>query len=323
MIGAICVTVAVALLVPAGGRVFVELRLVDAGVVIVMFLGSLKIELARFRAAARRAHLIGLSLVSVFAVAPLVALGLAGAFGLDSDADRVAVLVCAAQASTLATAIVLTEVAGGDVALAILITVVNNTATALVTPAVFHLLCDAAVEVHYGPMALEMALKVVAPVVVGQVARRWLAARAHRHRRALSIASQLVILTYIYTGVASTVARAGAHPGALLVRVLALAATLHASLLLINALVARIASRRAEERAAFVLCSSQKTLPAAILVWKSHFASLAAGPLVAVAYHMLQLVVDSLLAPGFRRLPLVRDPRGAAGSDQHERKRRR
>jgi hypothetical protein len=75
----------------------------------------------------------------------------------------------------------------------------------------------------------------------------------------------------------------------------------------VTAAAARLATRDPGRRTAFVLCSSQKTLPAALLIWNSHFPSLVLGPLVAVAHHVLQLVADSLLAPDFLRLPLVRN----------------
>ncbi|HUT76941.1 MAG TPA: bile acid:sodium symporter [Polyangia bacterium] len=320
---AIAAVVAVALLAPRGAGTILRWHVIDGGVVVVMFLGSLKLDAARFREAARQVRLVALSLVSVFTLAPLAALGLAWAFGLDGDGDRIAVLICAAQASTLATAIVLTEVAGGDVALAILITVVNNVATVAVTPLIFFVLGDTRVEVDHLAMAGEMALKILAPVLLAQLCRHWLAGFARRNGRRLSVFSQLVILIYIYTGVASSAERL-ADAGSLLVRVLALAAALHLLLLLANALIARSVTPSVGARTAFVLCSSQKTLPAAILVWKSHFPQLAAGPLVAVAYHMLQLVADSILAPGFRRLPLirgrsVRDDEPPPGAGPHHR----
>lgn len=305
---AVAAVVTVALLAPGGAGTIIRWHVIDAGVVVVMFLGSLKLDAARFREASRQVRLVGLSLVVVFALAPLFALGLAWALGLDGDGDRIAVLICAAQASTLATAIVLTEVAGGDVALAILITVVTNVATVALTPLLFRVLGESRIEVDHLAMAGEMALKLLAPVLLAQLARRWLAGFARRNGRRLSVFSQLVILVYIYTGVASSAGRL-AEAGAVLARVLALAASLHLLLLISSALLARAAARDPGVRAAFVLCSSQKTLPAAILVWKSHFPQLAAGPLVAVAYHMLQLVADSILAPGFRRLPLIRSGR--------------
>jgi sodium/bile acid cotransporter 7 len=304
--GAIVATVVVAVLLPGPARALPGTYAIDIGVVVIMFLGSLKLEPRRFKEAAARSHLVLLSLVAVFAISPVVSLGLGSLTGFDSQGDLLSVLICSAQASTLTTAIVLTEVAGGDVALAMVITVVNNIATVGLTPLVFRLLGGAEVDVDYPAMILGLALKIVAPVLAGQLARLWLREWAARHKRKLSVASQLIILMYIYAGVGAAMERLSETGPGLLGRVIGLATLLHAVMLVLSALIARVATRNPGSRAAFVFCSSQKTLPVAIMIWKSHFPLLMIGPLVAVAHHMLQLIADSVMAPGFLKLPLVR-----------------
>lgn len=302
--GAIGVTVLLGSLVPGPAARIPGLHIIDAGVVVINFLGSLKLAPARFLAALGRWRFIALSLLSVFGIAPLAALGLGLPLGFTSGPDRLAILICAAQAQTLATAIVLTEVAGGDVALAMVLTLTNNLAAVVLTPLVFWVLGGAAIEVDFGRMIGEIALKIALPVALGQVARLRLKGFAERNRRALSVTAQLIILVYIYTGVGMGSERLAG--GWLIARVAALAVSLHLFLLLANALVARVSGRDPGVRTAFVLCSSQKTLPVALLIWQSYFPSLPLGPVVAVAYHLTQLLLDSILAPGFRALPLIR-----------------
>jgi solute carrier family 10 (sodium/bile acid cotransporter), member 7 len=293
-------------LLPRAALALPGLHLTDAGVVLVVFLGSLKLGADRFRQAWRRIDLVVLSLASAFTLAPLASLALARPLGLGSPEDSLAVLVCTANGSTLATAVVLTEVAGGDAALAMVITVMNTLLSVVLTPLVFLVLGGAVVDIDAPAMVADMACKIVLPLLAAQAARRWLAAWAALHARRLSIASQLVILTYIWTGGAAGLAAMAGRGGMLLARVAALVLLLHAGLLVVNALVARIAARDPGQRVAFVLCSSQKTLPVAMMLWKGYFPSLPLGPLVAVAYHVTQLVVDSILAPVARALPLVR-----------------
>jgi len=304
--GAIVVTVVAAFLFPGPARALPETLAIDIGVVVIMFLGSLKLEPKRFKEAVTRGHLVLFSLVAVFAVSPVVSLGLGSLIGFGSHDDQLAVLICSAQASTLTSAIVLTEVAGGDVALAMVITVVNNIATVVLTPLVFLLLGGAEVDVDYPAMILGLTLKILVPVVAGQIVRLWIKEWAARHKRKLSVTSQLIILMYIYAGVGAAMERLSETGPVLLGRVIGLAAALHVAMLLLSALVARVATRNPGSRVAFVLCSSQKTLPVAIMIWKGYFPLLAIGPLVAVAHHMLQLVVDSVMAPGFMKLPLIR-----------------
>ncbi len=303
---AIGATVVIAWAAPGPASYLTELHLLDIGVVLIMFLGSLKLTPSRFKAAALRPHLIGLAVVATFVLAPLVSLGMAYLFGFDDGQGRIAVLISTAQASTLATAIVLTEVAGGDVALAMVITVVNNFATVVLTPLVFRFLGHTSIEVDYTDMGLEIALKIVLPVIVAQIVRPWLTDFTKRHSRKMSVTSQLVILMYIYAGVSAGLERLTTQ-GTVLPQIIAMVVALHFTLLLMNAVISRLTMRTAGERTAYILCASQKTLPAAILIWKSYFPGLPLGPIVAVAYHLVQLVVDSVLAPGFKRLPIIKD----------------
>ncbi len=306
---AIAATVVAAWMWPAAGRALPGFHVIDIGVAVVMFLGALKLAPDKFLHAARSPGLLVVAALMTFVTAPLVSLGLAHGFGLSGPEERLAVLICSAQASTLATAIVLTEVAGGDVALAMVITMVNNLLSIVATPVLFSLLGGADVELDSLAMARELALKVGAPVVVGQIARVWLAPFARKHGKKMSIASQLIILTYIFAGVGSALERLGGLR-AVVLTVLGFAVVFHLVQLLLSALAARVATADPKKRVAIVMCSAQKTLPAAILIWKSQFLALPLGPLVAVGYHLVQLVLDSVLAPGLLARPLVRSSNG-------------
>jgi sodium/bile acid cotransporter 7 len=303
---AIAFTVLLAWLFPKPALALPRFYVLDIGVVVIMFLGSLKLAPSRFREAVSRPDMILVAVGSVFFLAPFLSIFLASAVGFDSGQDKIAVLICSAQASTLATGIVLTEIAGGAVALAMVITVVNNIATVFLTPLAFRLFGDTSVEVDHVAMGTEIALKIVLPVLVAQLFRPWLAKWAVRRSRGISITSQLIILIYIYAGVAAGLERATGQIS-VLPKVLALVVLLHFGLMIFNAIVSKLLMKNPGQRTAFVLCASQKTLPAAILIWKSYFPTLPLGPIVAVTYHLTQLVVDSVIAPAFMKLPLIRN----------------
>jgi sodium/bile acid cotransporter 7 len=306
---------------PEAGLALPRYHVIDVGVVVVMFLGGLKLSRAAFVSTFSRWPLLLCSPFLVFLLSPVLGLLLGEFLGLGSPEDRLAVLLCSAQASTLATAIVMTEVARGDVALAMVLTVINNALSVLATPLLFRLFCRADITVDQVAMTMELLGKIVLPVLLAQVARQWLAGFALRHGKRMSLASQLIILIYVYAGVSAGQQRLASSPG-VVVSVLVLCAGLHGLLLFSSAILSRLATSSPGSRVAFVLCSSQKTLPAAMLLWKSHFPALPLGPVVAVAYHMLQLVIDSLLAPSLMRLPLIAAARsGAKASNSLETKR--
>ncbi len=303
---AIFLTVTLAWLFPGPALELPKWHVLDVGVIIIMFLGSLKLSPGKFKGAAKKPVYVILSVGSVFAMAPLLSLYMGYLFGFESSKDQVAVLISSAQASTLATGIVLTEVAGGDVALAMVMTVVNNFATVFLTPLIFKVASGTDIEVDHTAMGMEIALKIVLPVIVAQFVRIPIKDLVKRHGKKMSITTQLIILIYIYAGVAAGMERLpGFHTA--LAKVALFAVALHFTMLVINAAIARLVMKSSKDRTAFVLCSSQKTLPAAMLIWKSYFPAVPLGPMVAVVYHLVQLVADSVMAPGFRKMPLIND----------------
>ena len=292
---------------PAGAAPIIELGLIDVGVVLVMFLGSVKLSPDQFKKAAKQPWALLLCMISVFGAAPIISLIIARLLGLHGEEDRLAVLICSTQATTLATGIVLTELAGGYVAMAMVITVASNALSAVLTPLGFRVFGGGAeVNVHFFSMAGELALKILLPVLLAQFLRPLLGGWAERHSRRLSLICQFIILIIIYTGVSAGLDTLSEHPYVLL-KVALMAFVFHIVFIAFNAAVFSRVSEDSKHRTAFVLCSAQKTLPAGILIWKSHFPGLPLGPMVAVCYHIVQLVVDSALAPSFTKLPLIRN----------------
>lgn len=292
---------------PAGAAPIIELGLIDVGVVLVMFLGSVKLSPDQFRKATKQPWALLLSMISVFGAAPVISLGIARLLGMNGEEDRLAVLLCSTQATTLATGIVLTEIAGGYVAMAMVITVASNALSTVLTPLGFRVFGGGAeVNVNSLAMAGELALKILLPVLLAQLLRPLMGNWAERHSRRLSLVCQFIILLIIYTGVSAGLDTLSERPYVLL-KVATMVFVFHITLVLFNAAVFSRVSEDSKHRTAFVLCSAQKTLPAGILIWKSHFPALPLGPMVIVCYHITQLVVDSALAPSFTKLPLIRN----------------
>jgi sodium/bile acid cotransporter 7 len=272
-----------------------------------MFLGSVKLSPDQFRKATKQPWALLLSMISVFGAAPMISLGIAHLLGMNGEEDRLAVLLCSTQATTLATGIVLTEIAGGYVAMAMVITVASNALSTVLTPLGFRVFGGGAeVNVNSLAMAGELALKILLPVLLAQLLRPLLGNWAERHSRRLSFICQFIILLIIYTGVSAGLDILNERPYVLL-KVAMMAFVFHITLVLFNAAVFSRVSEDSMHRTAFVLCSAQKTLPAGILIWKSYFPALPLGPMVIVCYHIIQLVVDSALAPSFTKLPLIRN----------------
>jgi len=239
---------------------------------------------------------VALGLASVFVVAPLAAILLSRAFGADERFFFEAMMIVAAQASTIASAPALTLVAGGNQALGLSITLSSNLLTSLVTPTILRLTVGTVVSFPIGRMILEDATVVLLPVLAGFAAHRLFWKRIAGARAAIVGFSQGIILVFVYTGVAAAAAHLSQSPRVILA-FLATAASLHFVLLVWNWQASAWLRLSDESRTAVVICGSQKTLPNGIYLWSTFFPANPHGALALVCYHVFQLVVDSLLLP--------------------------
>jgi sodium/bile acid cotransporter 7 len=307
---ALAAAVAAGLFYPEGGRMLrAAPGLLMALTAASLFFSGLSLDLSELRNA-NDVRAVALALTATYVVAPLaaLALGLAcgppGAQTADSDGYRFveSMMILGSQAGTIASAPALTLIAGGNQALALVITVGSNSLTSLLTPLILELSIGAVVAFPGVQMAGRVAGVVLLPVAAAQLVRR-AAGPALRSRLRYGVrASQLVILVFVYTGVA---AAAGALVGrpSLILRFFVAAACLHVTLILFTDRAARQLGLTRASRAAVVLCGSQKTLPNGMFVWGTFFAANPYGAVALVQYHVLQLVLDTLLVPWLRDEP--------------------
>ncbi len=300
-VAALLSLVPVGMLWPRGGT---ELReapgLFPTLVATTMFLSSFGLDFSRLGRQLANARALGLALGATYVVAPAVAwlLGHALAPAIEPDARFFleGVLIAAAQASTLASAQAMTIVAGGDAGLALVLTTVSNVSTVVLTPLLLELTLGVAVSLPAAEMIQQMALAVLLPVILGQLARPRLWDAARPIRPVIRFVPQLIILVFVYTGIAAAGERLTASPDVAL-RFVAVAIAIHATLLGFTWTGSTLLGLAPPARAAVVLCGSQKTLPNGIYLWSRFFSGNPHGALALVSLHILQLVVDSLLVP--------------------------
>lgn len=293
--------VPIALAFPGGGE---RLRTADGVltslVALTLFLSSFALDPSHLRRQIREGKAIALGFAATYAIAPALGWLLARALGpaeADARSDFLAaVMIAATQASTLASAQALTLVAGGDVGLALVITIVSNLATVVLTPLWLEATLGVAVSFPAAEMIRQMALMILGPVVAGQAARPFLWQAAWRIRGMLRVVPQAIILVFVYTAVASAADRLWQAPG-LAGRFLAVAVALHLGLLGATGLGARWLGLSDEARVAVVFCGSQKTLPNGIYIWDRFFSANPHGAVALVVLHVFQLVLDAAIVP--------------------------
>lgn len=272
----------------------------------VMFVTALPISFAQLAGAAGGRSAVGLALLLSMAVAPPLAYAIGW---LLPESLATGLVVAACVPCTLASAAVWTRRGGGNDAIALLVTLVTNLLCFLVLPFWIKMLLGHTVEDNAAGLSLRLLLLVVLPVVAGQLLRRFATVQqlTARHKAKLSVVAQLGVLCMVFFGAVSagdtlaTIDSAGASWTiwlGLLVAVLAL----HLLLFSAGWFGSQAFGVRPADGLAAAIAGSQKTLMIGLDV-AIGFGGLAILPMV--AYHIVQLVVDTLLVEKLRVDPTV------------------
>src|SRR5262249_60293202 len=112
---------------------------------------------------------------------------------------RLGFFLVAAIPSTVSSSVAMTAIAGGNVAGAIFNATFSSIIGVFATPLwIAWYLAGGGIAMPLGPVILKIVLLLVAPVVVGQLARRWLAGWAARHDRATRLVDRRLILAVVH-----------------------------------------------------------------------------------------------------------------------------
>src|SRR5262249_43045983 len=152
------------------------------------------------------------------------------------------------------------------------------------------------VDVETGAMMLDLLAALVAPVGLGQLARAVgpLARAATRHKTAIGVMSQLLILIVILKAVSALGDRlaegTGLPSGGSVLAVALLCVALHLAALAAGFWGGRALRFDRASRLAVAFAGSQKTLPVALLLYETYFPEYPLAVVPALFYHVGQLV---------------------------------
>ena len=287
---------------PEGGRAIKNAEWATPVLVgMMMGISGFTLDTSKLRRQAASLGAISLVLFSTYCVAPAVAYGLALWLQPAGHPHFLpAVMIMAAQASSLASALALTVLSRGNQELALIFTLLSSSLTVVLTPLVLQLSIGASVEIPLGQMIFKMLLVVVIPVALGQALRRFLWAKAKPLLKGIRLVPQLIILVFVYSGFSVATGQINGNADIVL-RIVVLSALLHAILLAWNFGVSILLRMDTGTGTALVFCGSQKTLPNGIYLWQNFFGDNPIGALPLALYHLIQLIADTLLVPFLER----------------------
>ena len=276
----------------------------NAIVATVLLLMALPLEISAMWQAMRRPGPALLAVAINFGLLPPMAWG--AALLLPPDL-AVGLIIMGAIPCTIASVSVWTRRAGGNDAVSIMVTMITNLACFIVTPALLKLMTKTQVSLDFGSLVGRLALIVVLPIVVAQLLRvyRPLATRATEHKVFLGSLSQCGILSMVFIGAVRSGLILDDPSGEAIgaagwTLMLACVIGVHVAMLWIGHVLARLFGMARPERIAVGFGGSQKTLMVGLYIGAEHYPTMPLAVLSMVAYHVCQLLIDTLIADRLR-----------------------
>jgi sodium/bile acid cotransporter 7 len=292
----------------SGGVLHAELAS-TLGVALLFFLYGLKLSPKNLRAGLARWKLHLIVQCGTFLVFPAVVLGLERLAGDALAAElRLGFFLVAAIPSTVSSSVAMTAIAGGNVAGAIFNATLSSIIGVIATPLwIAWYLAGGGVAMALGPVILKIVLLLVAPVVVGQLARRWLAAWAARHDHATRLVDRGLIVAIVYNAFCDSMLAGvwSQHGAGTIATALGFAAALFALVVALMVLPGRLIGLSRGDLIAALFCGSTKSLATGVPMAKLMFGAVPALGLILaplMVYHLFQLVASSVIA---RRLAVT------------------
>ena len=300
--GGIGVAVLLGLLFPDFSGVIKEYKLLKIGIFVSFFLTSLKLDTSHITEQCRNVKGVLVALVSCFVFFPCVARGFAEVM-FPGDKDMlVGLSILAVVPVTMATGMILTALAGGNVPFSLLINVTSHFLSVLTIPFALQLLLatDKSIDLPVARLMSEIALLVIVPVILGQLLRIKLKDKIAKAGKIFSIFCQFVILMVIYNGVASSTSEL-TTAGTRIVTIAGAIILLHIVIIFMNSLLCRLLKFDAGLTSAFTLQTSQKSLGLSYILWEGYFSSILLAMIPPICYHLTQSIGDTYLAHYFNR----------------------
>jgi sodium/bile acid cotransporter 7 len=231
------------------------------------------------------------------------AMGLAAGQFLGDDDSRVGLLLVTSVPCTLVSAVIWTRMAGGNDAVALLITFSTNCTSWLATTAWLTLAAGGSrASVGAGPLMVKLLVVLVGPVVVGQLLRLPAPLRglATRHVTGWGVAARLLTVAVMLKAAVEVRNRLDsdtAVPGLFALGLLALLClAIHLVGLAAGMWSGRLFGFDRASRIAVAFGGSQKTLPVSLILFDAYFQGYPLAVIPIVFYHFGQLIADTFVA---------------------------
>ena len=277
----------------------------DIVIVLIFFLSGLALDINHVKrgVADYKGTLLALSLI--FLAAPLVAV-LFSLLPLPTGII-IGLLLVAVMPTTLSSGVVMTGAAGGNMAHALLITIIANTLAVVTIPVALGALLalsgqSRTIAVERLPIMIKIATLVLLPLAAGLLTRPRLGKRLRSLLIYTGPCNQVAILIVVWMAVCQGRGSILTGLGSV-VPVVSLVFAFHLTLLFLGFMTTRAAGIGSGRRESVIFMGGQKTLPLSVILQVSLFPEYGLALVVCVLHHIVHLIMDAFLAQRLRRDP--------------------
>ena len=277
--------------------------------IFVIFLASgLILNVEQIKAGLRDIQGILLALVLIFVVSPLIAY-LMSLIPLATGVVAGLALV-AVMPTTLSSGVVMTGAAGGNIAHALVITIVANALAVFTIPLTLSLMLTRMlgagdIVIDKAAIMLKLGALVLVPLLIGlaikvRLSLKFTPPAMGSLEARLGVFNQSLILCIVWVALAQS-RETILDSGAAVVVILVLTAVFHGLLLMAAGGLVRFAGLGKGRRESVIFMGCQKTLPLSIILQVSLFPQYGEALAVCVLHHFLHLMMDGYLVEKLRR----------------------
>ena len=269
----------------------------DVVIVLIFLFSGLLLDARQIKSGVMDVKGIVAALIVIFLVAPVIA-ALFGAFPLDTGV-LIGIFLVAVMPTTLSSGVVMTGAAGGNMAQALVITILANGLAIFTIPVALSLLLDllggsAVVVIDKPAIMIKLGFYVLLPLCTGLVLKILAKSMMDRFVYRLQLLNQLLILAMVW--MAMSQARDAIISGGVSVAiVLLLVFSFHGVLLAAAGVFTKLLKLGNGRRESVIFMGGQKTLPLAIILQVSLFPQYGLALVVCVLHHMVHLLMDGYL----------------------------
>lgn len=204
---------------------------------------------------------------------------------------------------TVSSGTILTAIARGNVPLSILICISTSFLAIFTIPVVLNILLGIGTGIEFPILAMLMGLvlKVLVPIVMGQMFRPFMKGVVKRYDHQFSIFQSCIIILIIFSVVAGSSENIN-QAGVSIIRVTFFVVGLHFLMLFINYNLSNLIRLDRASTIAFTIHTSQKTLTVSYVVWGGYFAvDYPMAFIPAIVCQLTQMTVGTFVAEYFKK----------------------